>query len=119
MLIFIFILWGICLVVGTFVRNTSLYWLVGSLVGIALGSVWVVSRTFAIQLVPADRIGELFGLFNLAGYLSAIIGALFWGLMVLLLSPLGEIGYRIALLSQNLFLALGIIFLLRIPKGPS
>lgn len=115
-LTFVYILWIICLMAGTLVKNAHLYWLVGSLVGIALGSTWVVSRALAIQLVAPQRMGEVFGLFNLVGYLSAIIGSLFWGLTLLFLFRLGEIGYRIALLSLNLFLILGIIFLLRIPK---
>jgi UMF1 family MFS transporter len=118
-LIAIFILWVICLVAGALVKSLSLYWLVGSLVGIALGSTWVVSRAFAIQLVSSGKIGEVFGLFNLVGYISSIAGALFWGLILLVLSPLGEIGYRIALLSLNLFFVLGLVFILRIPKAMS
>ncbi len=113
----IFILWGICLVAGTFVKSRDLYWLLGSLVGIALGSTWVVSRALVIQLVPAEKIAEVFGLFNLIGYFSGIVGALFFGLILFFLSPLGEIGYRIALFSLNIFLLLGFIFLLRIPKN--
>lgn len=73
----VFILWGVCFWLGAFIRNTHLYWLIGALAGIALGSTWVVSRAMAISIVSAERIGEIFGLFNLVGYLSAIVGALF------------------------------------------
>lgn len=112
----IFILWVVCFFMGALVRNTSLYWLIGALVGIALGSTWVISRALAVRLVPAEKIGEVFGLFNLVGYISGIVGALFWGLVLLFLSPFGEWGYRIALLSLILFVLLGFIFLLRIPR---
>lgn len=115
-LIAVFILWITCLLLGTIVTATELYWLLGALVGISLGATWVVSRALAIRLIPEQRIGEVFGLFNLVGYLSGIVGALFWGLILLFLSRFGEIGYRIALLSLNIFLILGCIFLLRIPK---
>jgi len=112
----VFILWGICFGLGAFIRNTHLYWLIGALAGIALGSTWVVSRAMAISIVTAEKVGEIFGLFNLVGYLSAIVGAFFWGTMLLFLSRFGELGYRITLLSLILFILLGFIFLLRIPS---
>ena len=115
-LLAVFILWGACFIAGAFMRNVHWYWIIAALAGIALGSTWVVSRAMAVSIVPAERIGELFGLFNLVGYLSAIIGVLFWGGMLLFLSPLGEWGYRITLLSLILFMALGFIFLLRVPN---
>lgn len=115
----IFILWIICFLSGTFVRNGYLYRLVGAMVGIALGSTWVVSRALAIRLVPHEKIGEIFGLFNLIGYLSAIAGALFWGIILLFLAPLGVVGYRIALFSLILFMLAGFIFILRLPCLPT
>lgn len=114
-----FILWGVCFVVGALARDNYLYWIIGALVGVALGSIFVVARALAIHLVPPERIGEIFGLFNFVGYLASIIGSLFWGILVLFLSHLGEIGYRIALLSLTLFMLLGVIFLWRIPSNLS
>lgn len=114
-LFFVFILWGVCFVAGAFVRGHQFYWLIGALAGVALGSTWVVSRSLAIALVPPDKIGEIFGLFNLVGYLAAVVGALWWGVLILFLSHLGEWGYRITLLSLTLFVLLGAIFLLRVP----
>lgn len=114
----IFILWMICFLLGAVVKSTYiyLYWLVGALVGIALGSTWVVSRALVIRIVPEEKIGEAFGLFSLIAYLSAIVGAFFWGIILFFLSPLNELGYRIALSSLILFMVLGFIFLLRLPK---
>jgi len=112
----VFFLWTLCFLAGAFIRNTHLYWLIGALAGTALGSTWVVSRAMAVSIAPSERIGEVFGLFNLVGYLSAIIGALFWGGMLFFLVYLGEWGYRITLVSLILFLVFGFIFLLRIPK---
>lgn len=111
-----FILWAICFSLGAFARNIYFYWSIGALVGIALGSIWVVSRALAVKLVPEEKIGEVFGLFNLVGYLSAIIGTIFWGLILWFLSPLGQWSYRIALFSLNLFMVLGFIFILNIPQ---
>jgi len=118
-LVGVFLLWGVCFIAGAFVRSIYWYWFIGALTGIALGSTWVVSRAMAVSIVPIERVGEVFGLFNLVGYISAIIGALFWGGMLLLLSHLGEWGYRITLVSLTLFILLGFIFLLRIPNVSS
>jgi UMF1 family MFS transporter len=111
----IFILWSIILFGGTFIRNEVLYWVMGALVGITLGSTWVVSRAMAIRLAPEAKIGEVFGLFNFVGYLSGIVGALFWGGILLFLAPLKEEGYRMALFSLNIFLVFALIFIRRIP----
>jgi len=112
----IFILWMICFLLGALAGSVPLYWFTGALVGMALGSTWVVSRALAIKLVPQAKLGEVFGLFNLVGYLSGIVGPLFWGLVLLFLYPLGEWGYRLALFSLILFMAFGLFFLWRIPE---
>lgn len=109
----VFFLWGVSLLGGAFL-NPPFHWLIGALVGISLGSTWVVSRAMVIKLVPSEKIGEVFGLFNLVGYASGVIGPLLWGLILLYLSPLGEVRYRIACLGSILFIAIGSIFLLRI-----
>lgn len=114
----VFILWAVCFSLGAIAKTTYLYLLVGGLVGIALGSIWAISRAIAIKLVPEEKIGELFGLFNLVAYSSAVVGALYWGILLLLLSPLGDLRYRIALLSLVLFMLLGLIFLFKdLPRG--
>lgn len=110
-------LWEICILAAVFVREPRLYWLIGCLAGTALGSIWTVSRVLAIRIVPQDYIGEVFGLFNLIGYISAIVGSVFWGVVSLALSPLGESGYRITLFSLSVFLVFAFVFLLRLHKA--
>lgn len=110
----VFMGWGLCLLLAAFIFEERFYWFIGPLVGISLGSTWVVSRALVVHLVAPDKIGEVFGLFNLVGYLSGIIGALFWGAILFFLSPLGDIAYRIALLSLFLFLIPCFVFIRRI-----
>ncbi|MDI6605719.1 MAG: MFS transporter, partial [Candidatus Omnitrophota bacterium] len=112
----VFVLWIICFTCGAFARSFTLYWIVGALVGLTLGATWTVSRALAISIAPPQRLGEVFGLFNFAGYLAAIVGPLFWGLVLLIAGSFGTRGYRLALLSLNLFMFIGLWFLLRIPK---
>jgi len=114
-LIGVFFLWGICLL-GAGLLRSPFHWLIGALAGISLGSTWVISRALVVKLAPKEKIGEVFGLFNMMGYVSGIIGPFLWGLILLYLSPLGVVRYRLACLSSILFIAIGAIFLLRIPK---
>lgn len=111
----VFFLWGICLLGGALLEQ-PFHWLIGALVGLSLGGTWVVARALVIKLVPEEKIGEIFGLFNLVSCISGIIGPLIWGLLLLYFSHLGEKGYRITFLSFIIFITLGVIFLLRIGK---
>ncbi len=115
-LIAILVLWMVCFTGGALTQNINFYWVIGALVGLTLGATWTVARALAIRITPEERVGEMFGLFNFTGYLAAIVGPFFWGLILLLLKSHGVWGYRIALLSLNLFMALGLFFLLRMPK---
>ena len=112
----VYILWIVALMCGGLL-DESFRWLIGGVVGVTLGGIWVVSRALVARLVPRERIGELFGIFNLVVYLSAIIGPVIWAVLLLLFSPWGVIGYRAALLCLCALLVVGIVFLLRIPRS--
>ena len=109
----VFLLWGICISAGALLK-APFHWLVGALAGLSLGSTWVVLRALVIRLVPEEKMGEAFGLFNLVSYSSAVVGPLIWGFMLLFLSHLGEWGYRIAFFSLLSLVAVAIAFLLRV-----
>jgi MFS transporter, UMF1 family len=112
----IFVLWAISFTLAATLTIKSLYWVVGALVGMSLGSTWVISRAMVIKLVPAARIAEIFAVFNIIAYLAGATGVLFWGLALWALSSFGDAGYRIALFGLNIFIAGGIFFLMRMQK---
>jgi MFS transporter, UMF1 family len=114
-LIGIFLIWGLCILGAAFL-DVRFLWFIGALVGTALGSTWVVSRALIINLVPRERIGEAFGLFNLVGYSAAIVGPVFWGLLLLPLAGLGEAGYRISFLSLLVLIGISLFYFMRMPK---
>ncbi len=43
-----------------------------SRVGITLGPTWIMSRMMLVALFPPEKVGELFGLYTLAGRFSAV-----------------------------------------------
>ena len=114
-LVYVFVLWILCLFGGG-ILIAPWHWLVGAISGLALGATWVVSRALVIRIVPKEKTAEAFGFFNLVGYVSGIIGPLIWGLILLVVRPLGVFGYRLALLSLIPLLIIGLLYLRRIPN---
>jgi UMF1 family MFS transporter len=73
------------LVIGAGSGSSTLLWVLGPLIGIALGSLSAVDRVFLLRLVPVERRGEDFGLYALVGKLSTGFGPLvLWGGTILL-----------------------------------
>ncbi len=116
-LVSIFFIWIVVLLCAIFSTSTFLIKFIGILGGMVLGASWTVARALVTKIMPSDKIGEAFGLFNLAGYLSAIVGPLFWSMVLFLFSFLDNLAYRIAFFSLIPFMVLGIIFILRLPQS--
>ena len=78
------------LLVGALTGSSALLWVLGPLIGIALGSLSAVDRVFLLRLIPAERRGEDFALYALVGKLSSGFGPLvLWGGTVLVATELG------------------------------
>lgn len=105
----------VALLLGTLAVNQPMFWVTGSLFGIALGAVWVTSRVFIIELSPEDKRGQFFGLFAFSGKLSAIVGPLMYGTITLVLADYGDIASRAALASLMLFVLIGLLVHRKIP----
>jgi UMF1 family MFS transporter len=91
----------------------------GAILGSGLGGVAVTDRLLLIRLAPRSRVGEMFGLFGLVGKLSAVVGPLLYGTIVLLLEPsLDRVAYQIAILSLLALMLVGIWILRPVPEPP-
>ncbi len=103
------------LFLGTFAINRPMFWITGSLFGVALGAVWVTSRVYIIELSPEHKRGQFFGLFAFSGKLSAIVGPLMYGTITFLLADYGNIASRAAMASLMLFVLIGLLVHRKIP----
>ncbi len=66
---------------------SAVLWVVGPIVGVALGSVSASDRVFLLRLIPPNRRGEDFALYALVGKLSNGFGPLvLWGGTIFLLT---------------------------------
>lgn len=106
---------GIILLAG-FSFNKYIFWVVGPVAGICMGSVWVTARALMVDLSPQEKVGEFFGLYGLTGKFASIIGPLVWGLVVWGFDFLGILKYRLAVLSLLIFFITGFIILQKVPE---
>ncbi len=97
-------LWIVTLVAAVASFSSWTFWLVGFLVGCALGGTWVSARALVLDLSPPEKIGEIYGLYNMGGKFGFILGPLVWGFVVLVFEDLNTLKYRIAVGSLLLFL---------------
>jgi len=130
--------WIALLAIASIITDKTYFWIVGSFVGIFLGSTWTVSRPLLNSLVPERKLGLFYGLYSLTGKAAAVIGPLLWGGVVLLCtssstparfivgvlesvgilvpdSVLQTIEYRFALLSLAAVMLVGLAIFRKVP----
>jgi len=130
--------WILSLVVISLSADQTVFWIMGPVIGICLGSTWTASRPLLAGLVTRETLGQFFGLYALAGKVAAVVGPLLWGVTVLyfkaenplvrkllsLCSGLGlnlsagsvsTIQYRLAILVLVSMMAVGLLILLGVP----
>ena len=112
-------LWTFTLTLAGFSFSRTVFYAVGPLAGISLGSTWVTSRALVARLTPPRKFGEVYGLYNLGGKFGYVIGPLVWGGIVWWLSPYGLIGYRVAILSLVMFMVAALYILKGVPENVS
>ncbi len=109
--------WAVGLAIITALLAPVPFLFAGALLGAGLGGVGVVDRLMLLRLAPADRVGEMFGLYGLVGKFSAVIGPIIYGIIVsTLLSSLGRDAYRVAIASLFVLLLIGIWILRGVPE---
>jgi len=111
--------WLVGLLVIGLVLERFTFIIAGAILGSGLAGVAVTDRLLLLRLAPPDRIGEMIGLFGLVGKLSAVVGPILYGAIVLLLEPsLGRGAYQVAILSLLALLVVGVWILRGVPEPP-
>jgi UMF1 family MFS transporter len=130
--------WILSLSVITLTADKTIFWIMGPLIGICLGSTWTASRPLLVGLVPRETLGQFFGLYALSGKVAAVLGPILWGAAVLYFKSdnpiiqkltrllkssgldlsdrmLGTIQYRVAVAILVLMMVVGLIILVKVP----
>ena len=104
--------WAFVVVAASLATDLWMFWVIAVLTGMCWGAPQIADRVMLTKLAPPSQIGEFFGLFQMSGRLSAVLGPALWGLTTTALMSLGEWRYRIAMLIIALFLIGGLYLLL-------
>lgn len=102
------------LVLATLATAQWMFWIAGSLFGVSLGSMWVTSRTYIIELSPTEKRGQFFGLFAFSGKVSSIIGPAVYGTVTLWLKEYGTLASRVALSTLIVMTVIGLLIHLKV-----
>ena len=109
-------LWLVAILLAATAPVPWVLFLAGPIVGIALGGTWTASRVMLVALSPPEKLGEFFGLFSLAGKVSAVAGPALVAILLLVFGQ-GATAYRISVGSLSVIMALGFVFLWRVPDA--
>lgn len=94
-------------------------WILVVSVGMFQGGVQAMSRSYFTKLVPADKTGEFFGIYDIFGKSAAILGLGLTGLLGLFY-PLSESnGFNVSLLPLPVLFAVGLVIFLIAMKTPA
>lgn len=104
-------IWMVAITFAYFVKTKEAFYLVGFLVGIALGSSQSATRTMVGLFSPKKKAAEFFGFSAIGGKFSAILGPLLFGIIS---STTGS--QRNAILCVLIFFVAGAFALLRVDE---
>jgi len=92
--------------------DKALFYVVGMLAGIAMGSSQSTSRSLYSKIIPFERKTEFFGFYSFFGKSSAILGPFLFGLAST------YFGQRVAVISVGIFFVVGLFLLQRVREKP-
>jgi len=105
-------LWIAITVATYFIKGKIPFMIVASVAGLGLGTIQAATRAFYTQFIPEGKESEYFGVYNLVGKSSAIMGPILFGTLS---STFGS--QRPAVLSIALFFIVGYVILSTVQGG--
>jgi len=107
------LLWLSIVIIAYFIHDKLLFYGLGILAGLALGSSQSTSRGLMSIITPQEKKTEFFGFYSFFGKASAIIGPFVFGFVS------SYFNQRLAILSIGLLLLTGLILLQRVEERPT
>jgi len=109
------IIWFVVVVAALLANSKELFFLVGMLAGMSMGSSQAASRSMMTKLTPREHITEFFGFYDgTFGKASAVVGPLLFGVVS---SYAGS--QKAALASLLLFFTIGLLLMTRVRSAAS
>jgi UMF1 family MFS transporter len=104
------LLWLSIVIIAYFIQNKWMFYGLGVLAGLALGSSQSTSRGMMSIITPQEKKTEFFGFYSFFGKASAVLGPVVFGFVSSYLNQ------RFAILSVGFFLLTGLILLQRVEE---
>lgn len=105
-------------ILAVFLRYQWQFWVMAVGVGMFQGGIQAMSRSYFTKIIPAEKSGEYFGIYDIFGKSAAILGLSLIGLFSSLF-PLAEATWiNLALLPLPVIFAIGLVFFLIAMKKP-
>lgn len=101
------LLWIAAVVAALFASRSAHMWMVGNMIGLAMGASQAVGRALVSKFSPIGRSGEFLGLWGVMIRLSSIAGPLSYGLI----NYWSGGNHRLSLVSTLLFFIAGLLLL--------
>jgi len=106
------VIWLITILLAYYTQQKEMFYVVGLLAGIAMGSSQSTSRSLMSKLTPDEKKTELFGFYSFFGKSSAILGPLVFGYISYITG-----NQRYAISSIAFFFLIGLLILIKV-KDP-
>lgn len=107
------VLWIAIVVSAYFVQSKTVFFAIGALAGIGLGTIQSASRALMSVLIPDGKEAEMFGFYAFCGKSSSWIGPLVFGQLSFALGG----NQRVAILVIAAFFIVGLLLLQRVKAG--
>jgi UMF1 family MFS transporter len=102
--------WIAMVLIAGLTSGVAWFWLAASIAGLCMGSSQSAGRAMVGVFAPAHRRAEFYSLWNVALWLSAVIGPLTYGLVTWLTGN----NHRLAILTTGLYFAASLLVLAKV-----
>lgn len=107
-------IWVFALVIAFFGSDPILWWIVGMIAGVGMGSAQSTARSMFGQYIPEEKKSEMYGFYALTGKFAAILGPALYAFVITLSEGAGldlVMANKYALLSVLIFFVIALIIL--------
>ena len=114
---YILILWAVALPIIALAPNIAALSVISGVVGLLLGSVWVVTGAHLSTLLSKEEMGYGFSFYTLAERFATFLGPLTWGGIIWILGTEAK-SYRIDMALMTVFVLIGLAILIKWKRVP-
>jgi len=102
--------WIIALPTMALAPNFTVFVIITIIVGLLIGSVWTVTRSYMVSILKKEEMGYGFSFYTMLERFATFVGPLAWGGTIWLLGTQSS-SYRIAMALMTIFVIIGLIIL--------